>query len=71
MANHLGRLAKACGRETEAQAAASAKLVELDAETVERIFDEGLHEYLTRFIRRAAGLGQAVHDGYLSGEVRI
>ena len=71
MANHLGRLAKAYGRETEAQSVATGMLAELENETVERIFDEGLHEYLTRFIRRAAGLGQAVHEGYLSGEVRV
>jgi uncharacterized alpha-E superfamily protein len=71
MANHLGRLAKAYGRETEAQAHARRMLADLEAETVERIFDEGLHEYLSRFIRDAAALGQAIHDVYLSGEMRV
>jgi uncharacterized alpha-E superfamily protein len=46
-------------------------LADLEAETVERIFDEGLHEYLSRFIRDAAALGQAIHEVYLSGEMRV
>jgi uncharacterized alpha-E superfamily protein len=71
MANHLGRLAKAYARETEAQARARQMLADLEGETVDRIFDEGLHDYLTRFIRDAAGLGQAIHDVYLSGEMRL
>ncbi|MBK6467434.1 MAG: alpha-E domain-containing protein [Rhodobacter sp.] len=70
MANHLGRLAKAYGRETEALDKARALLAELEGETVDRIFDEGLHEYLTRFVRDSAGLGLAIHDIYLSGEMR-
>ncbi len=70
-ANHLGRLAKAYGRETAAQGRARAMLADLEAETVERIVDEGLHEYLTRFIRDAAALGAAIHDVYLSGEMRV
>jgi uncharacterized alpha-E superfamily protein len=71
MANHLSRLAKAYGRETEAQGRARQMLADLEGETVDRIFDEGLHEYLTRFIRDAAGLGQAIHEVYLSGEMRV
>ncbi|GAB1364407.1 alpha-E domain-containing protein [Rhodobacter sp.] len=70
LANHLGRIAKAYGRETGAQAHARAMLADLEAETVERIVDEGLHEYLTRYIGEAAALGRAVHDSYLSGEMR-
>ena len=70
IANHLGRIASAYGRETPAQAMARAMLAGLEGETVERIVEEGLHEYLTRFIDEAAGLGHAVHDAYLSGEMR-
>ena len=70
MANHLGRIAKAYGRDTGAQGAVQAMLAELETETVERIFDEGLHEYLTRFIGGSAALGHAIHDAYLSGEMR-
>ncbi len=71
MANHLGRLAKAHARETEAQARARQMLADLEGETVDRIFDEGLHDDLTRFIRDAAGLGQSIHDLSLSGEMRL
>ena len=34
------------------------------------IFKEGLHEYLSRFIGEAAVLAHAIHDTYLSGEMR-
>lgn len=71
MANHLARLAKTYKHEAEAQGVAQKMLSDLENETVERIFDEGLHEYLTRFIDQAAGLGQAIHDSYMSGEVRV
>jgi uncharacterized alpha-E superfamily protein len=70
MANHLTRIGKAYGRETEAQACARRLQADLESESVERIFDEGLHEYLTRFIGRSAELGHAIHEGYLSGEMR-
>ena len=70
IANHLGRLAKAYGRETGAQGRARAMLADLESESVERIFDEGLHEYQSRFIGDAAGLGGAIHEVYLSGETR-
>jgi len=67
---HLDRLARAYGRGTPAQSAARAMLGEMAELRVEAIFDEGLHEFLTRFIGDAAGLGQRVHDAYLSGDVR-
>ncbi len=70
MANHLGRLAKAYGRETEAQAQARGLVSGMEATTVDGIFDEGLHEYLTRFIGDTAALAHAIHDAYLSGEMR-
>lgn len=70
IANHLTRLAKAYGRETPVQARARDMLAGLEGETVERIFEEGLHEYLTRFIGAAAALGHAVHEAYFSGEMR-
>jgi uncharacterized alpha-E superfamily protein len=68
--NHLGRLAKAYGRETEAQSKAQSLLGGIEAATVEAIFDEGLHEFLTRYIAEAADLAIAIHDAYLSGEMR-
>jgi uncharacterized alpha-E superfamily protein len=68
--NHLGRLANAYGRETEAQVQAQRLLAGIETATVEAIFDEGLHEFLTRYIADAAQLANAIHDSYLSGEMR-
>ncbi|MGB8812848.1 MAG: alpha-E domain-containing protein [Paracoccaceae bacterium] len=70
MNNHLGRLNKLYRRETEAHARAAKLQFELEALTVETIFEEGLHEFLSRFIRETATLGQAIHEGYLSGDMR-
>ena len=69
MANHMSRLAKYYGRETPAQAAAQALLSEIERQTVESIFDEGLHEFLLRFVGISAGLGATIHDSYLSGDM--
>lgn len=68
--NHLGRLAKSYGRETEAQDTARALAAGIESVTVEAIFDEGLHEFLTRYIAEAAQLANAIHASYLSGEMR-
>jgi uncharacterized alpha-E superfamily protein len=70
LVNHLGRVAKAYGRETDAQARARALLAEVEGTTVDAIFDEGLHEYLTRFIGDISDLALAIHAAYLSGEMR-
>jgi uncharacterized alpha-E superfamily protein len=68
--NHLGRVSKSYGRETEAQDKARSLMSGIENATVEAIFDEGLHEFLTRYIAEAADLAIAVHDAYLSGEMR-
>ena len=68
--NHLGRLAKAYGRTTGAQAKAAAMLTELETTSPEAIFDEGLHEFLTRFVGESLELGNLMHECYLSGDVR-
>jgi uncharacterized alpha-E superfamily protein len=67
--NHLGRLAKLYGTTTEAQSRAASMLAELLGETPERIFDEGLHDFLTRFIGKTAELSATIHDTYLSGDM--
>jgi uncharacterized alpha-E superfamily protein len=67
---HLDRLAKAYRRTTDAQAQARSVMAGIAEAKVEEIFDEGLHEFLTRFIEDIARIGGAVHDGYLSGDVR-
>ena len=62
MANHLGRLARIYDHETPTQTAVRALMAELETQTTYRIFDEGLHEFLTRFVGQAAALGGAIHD---------
>lgn len=69
MANHLGRLEKLYGKETEAQVAVRALLASIEGLTTDKIFDEGLHEFLTRFVHEAAGLGAVIHQSYLSGDM--
>ena len=67
--NHLMRLAKAYGRETPAQAASAHLLAGLEGLSTDHIFDEGLHEFLTRFITESAALGGVIRDSYLSGDM--
>jgi uncharacterized alpha-E superfamily protein len=67
---HLERLGKDYGACSEVQVGARSMLTGLTDLKVEDIFDEGLHEFLSRFIRETARLGSAVHDTYLSGDMR-
>jgi uncharacterized alpha-E superfamily protein len=67
---HLDRLAASYHGSTPAQEAARALLGEMAETTPEAIFDEGLHEFLTRFIGQIADLSIRVGDAYLSGDVR-
>jgi uncharacterized alpha-E superfamily protein len=64
---HLGRLANAYGNRIHAHDRLQAMLAELGKAEVEDIIDEGLHEFLTRFIYQNSSLGQDVADGYLFG----
>lgn len=70
MTEHLDRLARGYQASSAAQSKARSLLAELAETTVNDIFDEGLHEFLTRFIREAASLGAIVHETYLSGDQR-
>ena len=67
---HLDRLARGYGRQTEAQTKARMVLAELVDGTVDGVFEEGMHEFLTRFIGEIATVAALVHEGYLSGDVR-
>lgn len=67
---HLERLARGYGRSTPAQSAARSMLGEMAETRVETIFDEGLHEYLTRFIAEVATLDGRIRDSYLNGDIR-
>jgi uncharacterized alpha-E superfamily protein len=67
---HLDRLSRGYRRTTFAQERARAMRAELAELRVDDIFGEGLHEFLTRFIRQIAALGAVIHDVYLSGDAR-
>ncbi|MEM0946706.1 MAG: alpha-E domain-containing protein [Pseudomonadota bacterium] len=67
---HLDRLARGYGRTTEAQTRSRAMVGELVEMTIEDVFDEGLHEFLTRMLTDVAGLSAIIHEVYLSGETR-
>jgi uncharacterized alpha-E superfamily protein len=70
MARHLEHLEAAYGRRTEAQEASEALRDALNRMTVEDIFEEGMHEFLTRFIGRVNEIAGIVFTTYLSGETR-
>lgn len=67
---HLDRLARAYGRSTDAQTRIRAIVGELCEMSIDDVFDEGLHEFLTRVIGEVQGLSSLIHDIYLSGEAR-
>jgi uncharacterized alpha-E superfamily protein len=69
-AMHLDRLARAYDRSAETQSKARSLLALLSDLQVQDIFNEGLHEFLSRFIGEVAELGALVHGSYLSGDVR-
>lgn len=64
---HLDRVSRAYGQSTAAQSRARALLGELAETQVSAIFEEGLHEFLTRFIGEVAELGDTVQEAYLRG----
>jgi uncharacterized alpha-E superfamily protein len=67
---HLDHLGRIYGRSSPAQEAARNLLAELAEARIEDVFDEGLHEFLTRMISENAGLGQCISDQYLTGDAR-
>ena len=67
---HLARLERSYKKTSRAQEMAQALETGLAALSVEEIIEEGLHEFLTRFIGDIASLGGVVFETYLSGDVR-
>jgi len=67
--NHLSRVATLYGRASQPQTRAASLLTMLENATPETIFDEGLHDFLTRFIGLTADLAQSINDTYLSGDM--
>lgn len=68
---HLEGLARRYGDSvpTEARDKAREVLAALQARDIEMIFDEGLHEFLSWFIREMATISNLVHQDYLMGGV--
>jgi uncharacterized alpha-E superfamily protein len=64
---HLERLARGYGHSAAAHERQRALLSELAEAEVDDVINEGLHEFLTRFIGQNAGISQDVADGYLFG----
>ncbi|ETX30600.1 alpha-E domain-containing protein [Roseivivax isoporae] len=64
----LDHLSRGYGQPSRAQSVARALLAELAEAQVEDIFDEGLHEFLTRFTRQNAEIAGTIQDTYLQGE---
>ncbi|NND19165.1 MAG: alpha-E domain-containing protein [Silicimonas sp.] len=67
---HLERLARAYAKTNEAQTQVRGILAYLSELTVDDIFDEGLHEFLTRTIGEIGSLSNTISEVYLSGEAR-
>ena len=67
---HLDRLARSYGKTTDAQTQSRTIVAQLSEITVDDIFDEGLHEFLTRTISEIAALSNTIAQVYLIGEMR-
>jgi uncharacterized alpha-E superfamily protein len=64
---NLEALAKGYGHHTPAQARARVMVSQLIETSIDEIIAEGLHEFLTRFIRDVQSVGQSIHEVYLGG----
>jgi len=65
--DHLDRLSRAYGATTSAQSRTRSLLGELAETQVSDIFEEGLHEFLERFVGDVAEIGSCVSHAYLGG----
>ncbi|MHA3978070.1 alpha-E domain-containing protein [Halovulum sp. GXIMD14794] len=66
---HLTELCRMGGGRSRANENAARLLGELAEARIEDVIDEGLHEFLGRFIMQNAALGQSIADSYLFGKV--
>ena len=67
---HLDSLARGYGRTGDAQVLSRQLLARLSEVTVDDVFDQGLHEFLTDVISSVGQLTGVIHEQYLSGEAR-
>jgi len=68
--SHLDSLSRGYGRSGEAQVAARELLARLSEISVDDVFDQGLHEFLSSVIEDVGKLTGVIYDQYLSGEAR-
>jgi len=68
--SHLESLARGYGRSGQAQVAARELQARLSEISIEDVFEEGLHEFLTGMIQSVGQLGGNIQEQYLSGEAR-
>ncbi len=64
---HLARLARAYGGSTPAHDHSGKLLAELTDARIDDVIDEGLHEFLTRFVASNSSLGTDIASAYLFG----
>ena len=63
----LEALSRGYGKPTRALGCARELMGQLAETSVDEIFDEGLHEFLGRFVGQVSEIGADVHDAYLGG----
>jgi uncharacterized alpha-E superfamily protein len=66
LVRHLDELARAYGRQGQAQRFARASRVKLENADIKEVFQGGLHEFITGFISDNNRLGSAIHEQYLA-----
>ncbi|MDN5788421.1 alpha-E domain-containing protein [Pseudorhodobacter sp.] len=70
MVQHLDRLDRDYQRHTSAGEQGRSLLASLAETSTEDIFEEGLHEFLARFVKETGKLAHHIHESYLSGDIR-
>ena len=66
LVRHLDELARAYGRQGQAQRLARATRSQLENAEIKQLFQGGLHEFITGFIGDNNRLGLAIHEQYLA-----
>jgi uncharacterized alpha-E superfamily protein len=67
---HLQSLDRRYGRPSTAKTQGNSLLAQLAETNIDDVFEEGLHEFLTRFIGETSRLAYTIHESYLSGDIR-
>jgi uncharacterized alpha-E superfamily protein len=66
LVRHLDLIAEAYGRRGPSQRLASNTRAKLSSLKIERIFQDGLHEFIQDFIRENNRLGESIAEQYLT-----